>query len=187
MAQALGLRDRRGRLLEKIKRVLSLIDLVNEYAYNGVGLLFTPITLIAMFEVVMRYFINRPTTWAWDINVQLFSFIVVFGAGNTLLRGGHVVMDIVVSRISKKTRLILNMAVYLLFLFAAIFILRELLAFAWRSVLLRERASTLLAPVVYPQKVGIFIGFGLFFLQAVALFVRDLMNYATMSREGKWN
>lgn len=173
--------------MKKIKKALSLIDQVNEYAYNGVGLLFAPITLIAMFEVVMRYFFNRPTTWAWDINIQLFSFIVVFGAGHTLLRGGHVVMDIVVSRISKKTRLVINMGVYLLFLFAALFILRELSAFAWRSVLLRERASTLLAPVVYPQKVGILIGFGLFFLQGVALFLRDLMDYATMSREKRWN
>lgn len=172
--------------MERVKKACALINLVNEYAYNGVGLFFVPITLIAMFEVVMRYFFNRPTIWAWDINLQFFSFIVVFGAGNTLFRGGHVVMDIFVSRISTKKRLIINLTVYIIFLIAAIFILKELLTFAWRSVLLRERASTLLAPIIYPQKVGIFIGFNLFFLQAISLFIRDLIDYAVMSREGKW-
>lgn len=168
-----------------INKLLNAIDLVNKYAYNGVGLLFAPLTLIAVFEVGMRYLFNRPTIWAWDINLQLFSFIVVFGAGNTLFRGGHVIMDIFISRLSKKTRLKINLAVYVVFFFAMSLILWELASFAWRSLLLRERVSTLFAPVVYPLKIGIFIGVSLLFLQAVSLFVRDLVTYATMSKEGK--
>ena len=149
------------------------------------GLLFAPLTFIAVFEVGMRYLFNRPTTWAWDVNLQLFSLIVVFGAGNTLFRGGHVIMDLFISRLSERARLKINMAVYMVFFFAMSFILWQLTSFAWRSLLLRERASTLFAPVVYPLKIGIFIGVSLLFLQAVSLFVRDLITYATMSKEGK--
>jgi TRAP-type mannitol/chloroaromatic compound transport system permease small subunit len=168
-----------------INKLLNAIDLVNKYTYNGVGLLFAPLTLIAVFEVGMRYLFNRPTIWAWDVNLQLFSFIVVFGAGNTLFQGGHVIMDIFINRFSKKTRLKINLAVYVVFFFAMSLILWELSSFAWRSLLLRERMSTLFAPVVYPLKIGIFIGVSLLFLQAVCLFVRDLITYATMSKEGK--
>ena len=168
-----------------INKLLNAIDLVNKYTYNGVGLLFAPLTFIAVFEVGMRYLFNRPTTWAWDINLQLFSFIVVFGAGNTLFQGGHVIMDIFINRFSKKTKLKINLAVYVVFFFAMSLILWELTSFAWRSLLLRERMSTLFAPVVYPLKIGIFIGVSLLFLQAVCLFVRDLITYATMSEEGK--
>ena len=149
------------------------------------GLLFAPLTFIAVFEVGMRYLFNRPTTWAWDVNLQLFSLIVVFGAGNTLFRGGHVIMDLFINRLSQRTRLKINMAVYIVFFFAMSFILWELTSFAWRSLLLRERASTLFAPVVYPLKIGIFIGVSLLFLQAVSLFVRDLIAYATMSKGGE--
>jgi TRAP-type mannitol/chloroaromatic compound transport system permease small subunit len=178
-------RKRGGPQMGTINKLLNAIDLVNKYAYNGVGLLFAPLTLIAVFEVGMRYLFNRPTIWAWDINLQLFSFIVVFGAGNTLFQGGHVVMDIFISRFSKRARLKINMAVYVVFFFAMSLILWELTSFAWRSLLLRERVSTLFAPVVYPLKIGIFIGVSLLFLQAVSLFVRDLITYATMSKEGE--
>jgi TRAP-type mannitol/chloroaromatic compound transport system permease small subunit len=169
-----------------VNKLLNVIDLVNKYAYNAVGLLFAPMTLIAVFEVGMRYLFNRPTIWAWDINLQLFSFIVVFGAGNTLFQGGHVIMDVFINRFSKKTRLKINMAVYVVFFFAMSLILWELTSFAWRSLLVREKASTLFAPVVYPLKIGICIGVSLLFLQAVSLFVRDLIAYATMSKEGEW-
>ncbi len=171
--------------METVKKVLSTIDVMNKYAYNGVGLLFAPLTLIAVFEVGMRYLLNRPTLWAWDVNMQLFSFIVVFGAGNTLFQGGHVVMDLFINRFSKKTKLKINMAVYVVFFFVMSLILRELTSFAWRSLLLREKASTLFAPAVYPLKVGILVGVTLLFLQAISLFVRDVIAYAMLSKEGK--
>ena len=65
------------------------------------------------------------------------------------------------------------------------FILWQLTSFAWRSLLLRERVSTLSAPVGYPLKIGILIGVSLLFLQAVSLFVRDLVANETMSKEGE--
>ncbi len=122
----------------------------------------------------MRYLFNQPTTWAWDINVQLFALIVVFGAGNTFLQGGHVIVDIVVMRFSRKTRLIINLAVFVVFIFAAGIIVWQTAIFAWRSILVKERASTLLTPVVYPLKIGIFCGAALLWLEGISLFIKDL-------------
>jgi TRAP-type mannitol/chloroaromatic compound transport system permease small subunit len=128
----------------------------------------------------MRYIFNDPTIWAWDINIQLFTAIVVLGTGNTLLMGGHVSMDLIVSRLSKKTKLVINLGVYIVFLFSMWFVVREVEAYALRSFLIREKASTLWAPPVYPIKVGVFIGIMFLFLQAINLFLKDLMSLITL-------
>ena len=85
-------------------RFIDRIDLINRHISNGVSFLFVPMTLIAMYEVVMRYAFDSPTTWAWDINVQLFCAIVVLGAGHTLRQGGHVIMDILVNKLRTERR-----------------------------------------------------------------------------------
>ncbi len=161
------------------------IDLINRYIYNGVSFLFVPMTLFAMFEVVMRYFFNSPTIWAWDINVQCFCAIVVLGGAHTLQQGGHVIMDILVNKLQKKTRLIVNMAVYTIFFIAIAIAIWQVAIFAWQSLALFEEASTLFAPPIYPIKIGILIGVSILFLQGVSQFVRDVMAYKMLSRERK--
>lgn len=167
----------------RVKRILERIDLMNRYIYNGVSFLFLPMTLFAMFEVVMRYFFNRPTIWAWDINVQLFSAVVVLGSAHTLKQGGHVIMDIFVNRLPPRTRLIVNMAVYIVFFIAMGIAIWQVAIFARQSILLQEEASTFFAPPVYPIKTGILIGVSVLFLQGIGLFIRDLIAYRMLSKE----
>ena len=166
-----------------MRRLMDRIDLINKYIYNGVSFLFVPITLIAMFEVVMRYLFDSPTTWAWDINVQCFCAIVVLGGAHTLQQGGHVIMDILVNKLQQKTRLIVNLCVYIVFFIAIFIAIWQVSIFAWQSLILFEEASTILSPPIYPIKIGILIGVSLLFLQGASLFIRDLMALKILSRE----
>jgi len=168
-----------------IRRMFQVIDALNRYASNAVSLLFFPMTIIAVYEVTMRYVFNRPTTWAWDVNVQLFALIVVFGAGNTLLQKGHVIMDILVSHLSKKAQLIINIAVYIVFISTLGIVAWQTSIFAQRSILVRERASTLLSPPVYPLKIAIFIGVTFLWLLAVRLFLTDLLAFLDLDKKGE--
>jgi TRAP-type mannitol/chloroaromatic compound transport system permease small subunit len=168
-----------------MKRLLDQIDLINKYVSNGVSFLFVPMTLIAMFEVVMRYVFDSPTTWAWDINVQCFCAIVVLGGAHTLQQGGHVIMDILVNRLQQRTKLLVNICVYVIFLFTMAIAVWQVGTFAWNSLVIFEKASTILSPPIYPIKIGVLIGISLLSLQGVALFIRDLMAYQLISKEGK--
>ena len=127
--------------------------------------------------------LNRPTTWVWDVAVHLFALIVVFGAGNTLLKGGHVVMDVLITRLSRRTRLVLNLIASLFFLFAIGIMVWQAAIFAWRSVEIGERTSTLLGMVVYPLKICIFFGIVLLWLEGVVLFMRDIRSFMNLSSE----
>jgi len=167
-----------------LRKIFGIVDYINQNLSNIASLLFVPMTLIAVFEVIMRYVFNRPTIWAWDVNVQIFAVIVVFGAGNTLLQKGHVVMDIFILHLSEKKRLIINMAVYIIFIGAMALVVWQCGIFAQRSIQIGERTSTLLSPPIYPLKTGIFIGVALFWLQAISLFVKDVAEFAeTLRRE----
>ena len=168
-----------------LRKIFGIIDYINEHLSNLASLLFVPMTLIAVYEVIMRYLFNRPTIWAWDVNVQLFAVIVVFGAGNTLLQKGHVVMDIFILRLSEKKRLIINMAVYIIFIATMAIVVWQCGIFAHRSIEIGERTSTLLSPPIYPLKTGIFIGVALFWLQAISLFIKDMVEFAETSRKEK--
>ena len=168
--------------MNSFRAFLGYVDKVNLFAYIGVSLLFLPLTCISVYEVAMRYLFNRPTIWAWDINQQLFCAIVVLGAGNTLFQGGHVIMDVVVSRFSRTTRLKCSLGTYLVFFVAMIMVLVKVTSFAVDSIALGERASTLFAPPVYPLKTGIFIGIVLLFLQAVSVFFKDLDELMSLSK-----
>ncbi len=168
-----------------MKQAIERIDLINRYLYNGVSLLFVPMTLIAMFEVTMRYLFNMPTIWAWDINVQLFCAIVVLGGAHTLQQGGHVIMDILINRAHPKTRLVINMIVYMVFFVAMGIAIWQVAIFAWQSLSIFEEASTIFAPPIYPIKIGILIGVSVLFLQGITLFLRDLMAYRMLSKGRK--
>jgi len=165
-----------------MQRILEVIDKTNESVSNFVCLLFAPMAVISVYEVIMRYLFNRPTIWVWDINLHLFAMIVVFGAGNTLRKGGHVVMDVLISHLSRKTRLILNVFAYVFFIFAVGVMAWQTAVFAWRSVVIEERTSTILAMIVYPLKIGIFCGVTLLWLQGISLFIKDLISLTSGGR-----
>lgn len=164
-------------------RFCDFIDNMSRVLSNTVSLLFVPLTLIAVFEVVMRYFFDSPTTWAWDVNVQLFSLIVVFGAAGTFLNHGHVSMDIIVTRFGPKTRNVISLFLMVFLIVVVGIVAWQAGIFAWRSIEIDEHTSTLLAAPIYPLKTAIFLGVVLLWLEVVSAFIRGLLTLR--SGEGK--
>lgn len=168
-----------------MQRFIDRIDIMNRFISNAISLLFVPMTLMATYEVVMRHFFSRPTTWVWDVNVQCFCAIVVLGGAYTLQQGGHVIMDIIINKFQKKTRLMINLCIYVIFFVVLLITIYQVGIFAWNSLAIFEKASTLFSPPIYPIKIGILIGVCLLFLQGVCLFIRDVMAYRMLSNERK--
>ena len=156
------------------------VDTVNEWAGRVVSMLFIPLVFIVMLEVVLRYFFNRPTIWAWDVNVQLTATIAIMGAGYALLYKGHVIVDIVVGRFSPRVRAIIDLVTSGVFFFAIGYLLWIAIGRAEHSVLTRELYSTLWEPPLYPLRVVVAIGIFLLLIQGMAKFIRDV----TVARSG---
>lgn len=157
----------------KIERSLRYIDLANDWAGKIFSFAFLPLTLIAVFEVVARYVFNRPTIWAWDINLQLSAIIIIFGGGYTLLKGEHVLVDVFLTNLSKRKRAILDSITGLLLLFSIGILTWKAAQMGWESFITREQLSSIWEPPIYPLKIMVPIGAFLFLLQGIAKIVRD--------------
>ena len=157
----------------KAERYLRYIDHMNAWAGKIFSFAFLPLTLIAVFEVVARYIFNRPTLWAWDINIQLLAVITIFGGGYTLLNGEHVIVDVFVEGLSPRRRAILDSVTGLLILFSVGILVWEAALLGWQSFLEGERLSSVWGPPIYPLKMLVPLGAFLLFLQGLAKFIRS--------------
>jgi TRAP-type mannitol/chloroaromatic compound transport system permease small subunit len=160
--------------MARVEQWLKKIDAINEWVGKTIAFGLIPITLIAMTEVVMRYIFNRPTIWAWDINVQLGGLLIIMGAGYTFLHGQHVIVDIVVERFSIRQRAWIDLVTACLFFLACIVLIRKSSGEAWTSLITRERSSSFWGPPIYPLKMLMPVGAFLLLLQGAAKFIRDL-------------
>ena len=155
-------------------RFCDIIDATSRFVTDRIAWLFIPMTLIAVYEVGMRYLFNSPTIWAWDVNVQLFSLVVVFGSANTFLNDGHVRMDLIITRFNPKTAQKISLVLYLFLIFVIGVLVWQTGLFAYRSVLIGERTSTLLAAPIYPLKIAICVGVITMLLQVISMFLRTV-------------
>ncbi len=64
----------------KIDRFIAHVSFVNNWVGKITAFLLPLIILFVSIGVVMRYFFNSPTIWAWDVNVMLMAVMVFFGA-----------------------------------------------------------------------------------------------------------
>ncbi len=64
--------------------------------------------VLLLMEVVLRYFFNSPTVWANELAQMLFGAYAILAGGYILRTGGHVNVDILYSRLSRKSRAALD-------------------------------------------------------------------------------
>ncbi len=168
--------------MRKAQSVAFWIDRINRRVGDLVSYLVLPLMGIAMLEVTLRYVFNRPTIWAWDVNIQLLAAIVVLAGGYTLLTGRFVVVDILVSRLSTKRRAWLDVITSVVVFFVLIMLLYFGAKAAWASWLIKEHTSSNWRPPIYPLKIAFFVGIILLFLQSISVFIRNLFTVAGQPR-----
>jgi len=60
------------------------------------------------YEVIMRYFFNSPTLWVSETTIYVVIASNFFGLAYVLLEKGHVRLDFVISHLSERTALVLE-------------------------------------------------------------------------------
>lgn len=133
--------------------------------------------LTLTFEVFMRYGLNRPTAWSFDISYFVNSFFVMMGAAYTLSRDGHVRVDLLYLRFPERVRAamdaVLMLAIFVPFWSIMLYAMWPNIANSWRT---GERASVgTWLPVIYPFKSWIMVAIALLLLQGVVIAIRNIL------------
>lgn len=88
--------------MKLIDWIVGWIDTTNEYTGRIVGWLMLILVLIVTVDTLSRKFLNTGWVAVQETEWWLYSIIFLMGAGYTFLHDGHVRVDIVYSRLSKR-------------------------------------------------------------------------------------
>jgi TRAP-type mannitol/chloroaromatic compound transport system permease small subunit len=164
-----------------MRRYCIIIGKINLFLGKVLQWTILPISAIVMFEVIARYVFNRPTIWAWDINVQLMAFMATLGGGYVLLNDDHVRVDILVAKFSRRKRAILESFTGILTIVALGILTWYMIDVAVTSVKYLEVHWSTFAPPVYPLRILMAFGSLMLFLQAIAMFLQNI--FISLGRE----
>ncbi len=99
-----------------LKRICGWIDTVNTWVGRFVAWATALVVVVVFVDVVMRYVFNTSYVFTQELEWHLFAFIFLMGAGYTLLKDGHVRVDIIYQKLSPKGQAWINLIGVVLFL-----------------------------------------------------------------------
>jgi TRAP-type mannitol/chloroaromatic compound transport system permease small subunit len=157
-------------------RFLQYIDKISEWTGGLSAWLIIPLMLVVIHEVGRRHFLNAPTGWGYDTCWMLYSAQFMLGGAYTLLRKGHIRIDIVYNILSPRGKQVFDTIVFSgVFLFTMILFTWAGVKFAADAWISGEKLSTTnwFFPSG-PSKTIIPVSFFLVALQSLAELIRNV-------------
>jgi TRAP-type mannitol/chloroaromatic compound transport system permease small subunit len=81
------------------------------------------LTAAIMYEVIMRYFFNAPTLWAFDFTIQMYGAVFMMGGASAMSTKTHVKADMYYNKMSEKGQAILDLVLFIFFYAPGVFAL----------------------------------------------------------------
>lgn len=93
---------------------LSLLDIWIVKIGNIIGWLYFAAVVISVYEVIMRYGFNRPTTWVHETTLMLVGIGMLWGGAYCMAEDRHIRVTVVRDALNIKIRRLVDMAVAVL-------------------------------------------------------------------------
>jgi len=167
-----------------IQRIVYTIDQLSKtvgHAFSWCALI---LTLGTCYEVFIRYVLNDPTSWAFDLSYLMYGAVFFMAGAYTLSRGGHVRADMFYRLWSDRTQAVVELVLYVAFFFPGILALC-IAGWSYGVESMRIHEVSVNSPVgipIWPMKMMIPIGGTLMALQGMA----DVLRCVMCLQEGQW-
>ena len=159
-----------------ISKVIRAIDRFTAIYVYLVALLLVPMILANVVEVLMRYVLDSPTTWAADATVMSYGALFMLGSAFAMLKGAHVRTDMFFENFTNRTKGIIDGISYL-FLFLPVMGIIFVISFDsfLYSYSINERSILgLWRPIIWPFRAIIPLSALLMFIQGISEFLKAL-------------
>jgi TRAP-type mannitol/chloroaromatic compound transport system permease small subunit len=167
-----------------IQRLIYGIDQLSKTVGHAFAWCIIILTLGTSYEVFVRYVLNDPTSWAFDMSYILYGAMFLMAGAYTLSRGGHVRGDVIYRLWRPRTQASVELTLYILFYFPGVISLMVAgLGYGLDAFRLREVSVN--SPVGVPVwQLKMLIPVAGFFLtlQGIAESLRCVL----CLREGRW-
>ena len=156
-------------------KITNAIDTFNIKQGDFSSLLALPLLVVVVYEVIMRYVFNAPTTWGFEATTFLYGVHYMLGLAYCDVYGGHVKVDIFTARLPIKPQSIIGVMTNLLF-FMPVMVLMTIASwkYALVSIAGRELNPTSWAPPIYPIKTLMAISFSFLLIQGFSNLIHNI-------------
>jgi TRAP-type mannitol/chloroaromatic compound transport system permease small subunit len=152
-----------------------MIDALNERVGSAIIWLVLAAVVISAINAIIRKIFNTSSNAFLEIQWYLFAAVFLLGAGYTLLRQGHVKIDVILGRFSKRTQIIVEcfgIVFFLMpFVYAVIHHVWPLVVNAYVTNEMSENAGGLIR---WPAYALVPLGFALLGIQGVSEFIKRI-------------
>ena len=142
------------------------------------------LTLSVAYEVFVRYVLNAPTVWAFDMMVQMYGALFLMAGPYALAQDTHVRADVVYRLLSVRWQARIDLILYFCFFFPGMLALAwygaEIAADSWRYKEVSWNSPARIQ--IYFFKTLIPLAAGLFIVQGVA----ECMRCYLAIKSGRW-
>lgn len=112
------------------------IEGLSQWVGRAFGWCILILTLSVSYEVFVRYVLNAPTVWAFDMMVQMYGALFLMAGAYALAQDAHVRGDVLYRLFSVRWQARVDFVLYLIFFFPGMFALFwygwEIAADSWR-------------------------------------------------------
>lgn len=160
------------------------IDFLSRTVGHGFAWCIVILTLGTCFEVLVRYVLNDPTSWAFDMSYLMYAGVFYMAGAYTLSRAAHVRADMLYRLWPPRVQATVELVLYVLFFFPGILAL-VIAGWGYGTESTRILEVSVNSPVgvpIWPLKMMIPVGAGLLAIQGLAEVLRS---YVCL-REGQW-
>ncbi|MDP5218923.1 TRAP transporter small permease subunit [Ruegeria sp. 2205SS24-7] len=117
-------------------KTIHAIEGLSQWVGKAFGWCILILTLSVSYEVFVRYVLNKPTVWAFDMMVQMYGALFLMAGAYALAQDAHVRGDVLYRLFSVRWQARVDFILYILFFFPGMFALFwygwEIAADSWR-------------------------------------------------------
>jgi TRAP-type mannitol/chloroaromatic compound transport system permease small subunit len=157
-----------------LERFCAAVDRANLAVGGFFGASIILVTAMVVYEIVARSAFNLPTIWSNESVIYLSAVTYLLSGGYTLLRRGHVRIDVLYGALSPRSRVRLDVLTFVFFLMYAGTLVVVGGQMAWDSFLQGETTGSPWNPPIWPVKAAIMVAGVLVLLQGIVELLREL-------------
>jgi TRAP-type mannitol/chloroaromatic compound transport system permease small subunit len=167
-----------------VTKIIQAIEGLSIWVGRAFGWCILILTLSVTYEVFVRYVLNSPTVWAFDMMVQMYGALFLMAGPYALAQDGHVRADVLYRLFPVRVQASLDFLLYLIFFFPGMLALfwygAEIASDSWRYKEVSWNSPARIQ--IYFFKTLIPLAGGLLILQGVA----ELLRCGKAMRSGVW-
>jgi TRAP-type C4-dicarboxylate transport system permease small subunit len=159
-----------------MKTFTSLVNKLSNWGAYLASLLLVSLVCLILIEITIRHFFDMSTLIADEYSGYLYLASIFLGLAYTFKEGGHIRINIITSRLSKKANNIFDILAAIITIAILGFVLYRTILFTYDSYELEMLSEAVSETPLYLTQLVMPIGTSLFILAVVLFLVQRIKN-----------